>query len=204
MTTVRYTLLADGTSDGALMAPLQWLIENHFPALRTVPQFAQHDLPAGDGLRARVEEAVRAYPCEVLFVHRDAERLSYEDRLLEIETATKECVQHWVPIVPVRMTEAWLLGSERAIRAAAGNPNGREKLRLPLAGDWERLSDPKEELFDAIRVASGLKGRRLAGLPVRRIRALVAEKTPDFEHLRVLPSFRELEKSLITTFARFR
>lgn len=203
MTVVRYTLLADGTSDGALLTPIQWIIEKHFPGLRTLQQFAQHDLPASLGLQARVDEALRAYPCEVLFVHRDAEREGYNDRFQEIARALGKREQSWIPIIPIKMTEAWLLGSEKAIRAAAGNPNGREKIRLPSVGEWERLPDPKEDLFEAIRVASELRGRRLAGLPVKRMRALVAERTEDFSHLRALHSFRELEGAIQKNFARF-
>jgi hypothetical protein len=39
-------------------------------------------------------------------------------------------VRH-IPVVPVRMTEAWLLADEFAIRSAPGNPNGTQSLDLP-------------------------------------------------------------------------
>ncbi|UZF25780.1 hypothetical protein [Ralstonia pseudosolanacearum] len=186
------------------MRPLQWLVEHHFPGLRTVPQFAQHDLPARAGLEARITEALQAYPCEVLFVHRDAEREPYDTRVLEIENVMAATAQqHWIPVVPVRMTEAWLLGSEEAIRSAVGNRNGRISLGLPNRSQWERLPDAKETLFECIRTASELRGRRLASLQVRRIRQLVAQYTEDFGHLRGMESFDVLERHVVNVFGQF-
>jgi hypothetical protein len=66
-----------------------------------------------------------------------------------------------IPIVPIRMTEAWLLLDEGAIRDVAGRPSGSGGLALPGVRDIERSSDPKGILEAAICTASGCKGRRL-------------------------------------------
>ena len=53
------------------------------------------------------------YPCDLLFVHRDAERESIEQREKEIrESLEKSAMERTPPVVrviPVRMQEAWLL-----------------------------------------------------------------------------------------------
>ena len=92
------------------------------------------------------------------------------------------------------MQEAWLLFDEQAIRAAAGNPNGRQLLDLPRLSDVERLPDPKERLRQLVRQASGLRGRRLARLDDHPHR--VADFIDDFAPLRQLAAFQVFEAEL--------
>jgi len=97
------------------------------------------------------------------------------------------------------MTEAWLLSEERAIRVAAGNPNGTMDLDLPEPRRIEALPDPKAVLHELLERASGLRSpRRLARF--RRSRGarvrIVAAQTRDFGSLRALPSFRAFEEEL--------
>ncbi len=66
-----------------------------------------------------------------------------------------------VPVIPIRMTEAWLLLDEAQIRRVAGAPNDKTALDLPRAGKVESLPDPKALLKTTLARASGLKGRRL-------------------------------------------
>lgn len=63
----------------------------------------------------------RLFPSEILFIHRDAEREDPVKRIEEIESALDQVdvnmrFRHNIPVIPVRMSEAWLLISERAIR----------------------------------------------------------------------------------------
>lgn len=115
----------------------------------------------------------------------------------EIEAAMDE-VEHaptHVCVVPVRMTEAWLLGSEPAIREAAGNPNGSTPLELPPMSRLERLPNPKQVLRQALQDASELTGRRRDAFRRRLARRVhrVAEVTEDFGHLGELPAFQALD-----------
>jgi hypothetical protein len=102
----------------------------------------------------------------VLFIHRDAEKALPSYRRAEIKTTVqtaeaKGCRIPAVTLVPVRMSEAWLLFGERAIRHAAGNPNGTKPLNLPSLGRIEDRPDPKSDLRFALEAASELSGRRL-------------------------------------------
>jgi hypothetical protein len=96
------------------------------------------------------------------------------------------------------MTEAWLLLDEASIRVASGNPRGRQPLNLPARHSIERVADPKEILFEALRIASEQTGRKLRNLRVDERRHRVAELM-DCGRLRHLPAFQILENELRLT-----
>ncbi len=111
----------------------------------------------------------------------------------------------FVPVVPVRMTEAWLLIDEGAIRRAASNPNGTQELELPAIARLEDLSDPKTALHDMLLKASEKRGRRLDQFRKRIPSAVhrVAELITDFRPLRQLDAFRAFEAALVRQAGRF-
>lgn len=192
---MRLTFLSDGASDQALLAVLRWLLREHSTEpfqLEWADLRRLHRPPSK--LVDRVPKALDLYPCDLLVVHRDAEREPMEKRHEEILDATRNIHVPVVSLVPVRMQEAWFLFDEHAIRRAAGCPNGREPLNLPPLKDAEFIPDPKETLFEALRTASNLSGRRLKQFhpDVRRL----ADLMDDFSPLRSLEAFRALEDSL--------
>ena len=63
--------------------------------------------------------------------------------------------------VPIRMTEAWLLLDESAIRRVVGRPHGTEPVKLPGIDQVERMADTKGVLAQILRSASGATGRKL-------------------------------------------
>jgi hypothetical protein len=197
--TLRVTLLGDGSSDRCLLQVLRWLLRQLLRPVVIDAVFA--DLrPFRDPHRTlvdRIKLTSTCYPADILFVHRDAEGEPRHSRLLEIRRAIDESglTIPWVSVIPVRMTEAWLLTDERAIRSAADNPSGSFDLNLPSLDELEGLKDPKEILQKALKNACEKKGRRLAqfrrDLPLRVQR--VAELIEDFSPLRALGAFRALE-----------
>ena len=203
VTTLACTLLADGTSDRVLEPVLRWLLDNHCPDATSL-QFAKY-LPGNPKtLAERIATALDQYPCHLLFVHRDAEAISPEDRQHEIDDAWTPQTDklHLVTIIPVRMTETWLLLDEAAIRSASGNPNGKMPLKLPSASQLESLKDPKELLFEALRTASGHSGGRLKAFSPETRRHRVSELMTRYETLRALPSFLRLEAQLQQIFQK--
>ena len=204
MRELRFTLVADGSSDMALLPILVWLLRRHFGSIPIQPEFA--DLrrlqnPPNE-LFERIAKSIELYPCDLLFVHRDAERESIENRVREIRESVEQCAIETPPVVcvvPVRMQEAWLLIDESALRKAAGNPQGRQPLDVPDRKKLEDLPDPKPRLHDLLHQASGLRGRRLkrfirdVGSYVHR----VAEQIDDFSLLRELTAFRKVEDQVV-------
>lgn len=193
----RYTLLADGTSDAVLIPILDWLVGQHLPGVRTVSAFARDFGKIGNDLNSRVEAALNYFPCDLLFIHRDAEGMARDQRISEIEAVMRGRGVRFVPLVPVRMTEAWLLADEDAIRFAAGNASGRDRLNLPGRQRWEALPDPKMTLIDALKLASGKSGRALDKFRPEQARHLITSRSASFESLRGLAAFDSFEADLI-------
>ena len=203
MQRLRFTLLADGPSDRALIQILRWLLRQKCGSIPI--QFSFADLrylprPPKE-LSQRICWSVKLFPCDLLFVHRDAERESIDKRVGEIHEASEKSGVVSPPIVcvvPVRMQESWLLVDEPVLRKAVGNPNGSHPLNMPKVKELEKLADPKETLHELLREASGLQGHRLhrferrLGTCVQR----VAELTVDFQPLRGLVAFQRLEGKL--------
>jgi hypothetical protein len=152
---------------------------------------------APKGLGEKILRAVELFPCDLLIVHRDSETSSPDIRFEEIRQAllAAGCQVAAIGVVPVRMTEAWLLFDQQAIRLAAGNPNGSNPLPIPAA-HWDELPDPKQVLFEALRVASGLPGRRLKKFSVSAAAHRVPEYIQDFTPLLNLPAFAQFEGDL--------
>jgi hypothetical protein len=194
MRPLRYTLVADGSSDRVLIPLLNWLLDR--ADIRYQDQFADRLPSDGNTLKRRAAAALRLYPCDLLFVHRDGEGQGFDERVKEIQRELADANNLYVPIVPVRMTEAWLLSSETAIRRAAGNPNGKMPLGLPTWREWDQKPDPKQILFDALRNASGLQGRHLRRFHEHAVRHRVAELTGDFSPLEKLPAFAHLRDAV--------
>jgi|SRR5581483_3800693 len=204
MKELRYTLLSDGSSDRALLPVLSCLLRQHLPDMPIQAEWADlRRLPrAPRKLAPRIRKALEVYPCDVLFIHRDAEGEPRERRIEEIHEAAVGVSVAWVGIVPVRMQEAWLLFDEAAIRSAAGNPRGDSPLPLPDLAEVESLPDPKSLLHELLRSASGLQGRRRKKFSAPAVVHRVADLIPDFSPLRRLSAFQALEQDLSSTLAR--
>ena len=204
MKTIRYALVSDGSSDRMLMPILDWLLQRHCPEFAVQPEWA--DLARLPRLPRTLTEKVESaldlcHPCDLLFIHRDAERENPETRYVEISSALERvATPPVVCVIPVKMQEAWLLFDEVAIRKAAGNPSGRTRLELPALVSVERLPNPKQVLFDLLSQASEFSGTRLKRFKRDQYRTvhLVSKNIDDFSPLFVVPAFQRLEQELLT------
>jgi hypothetical protein len=205
---LRFTLVADGPTDAALVPVLRWLIVKDERVTEFTFDFADPTkvrLPsAREGLVKRVKAALSLYPADVLFVHRDAERERHARRRREVlDTLEHDNIPALpVPVIPVRMTEAWLLFDEKAVRKASGNPSGTMPLNLPSLRSLESVPDPKETLHATLKTACGLRGRMLAKFDERRSHARLPELIDDFLPLRTLAAFQALEADLSSALDR--
>jgi len=198
MKVVACTLLADGSSDRVLEPILGWLLDEHCPHPYTIDYAPIKTGP----LELRLAQALHEYPCDLLFVHRDAERIDPMDRQAEVDAAWSAHARaaRLVTIIPVRMTEAWLLFNEDLIRQAAGNPNGTMPLQLPRLARMELLPDPKETLFEALRVAAGRSPSRMRKFNPEVHRHRITEIASSFAPLRELAAFQRLEAQVRAVF----
>lgn len=211
MPTIDCSLVSDGSSDAALLPLIRWAVARHageylVEAVWADLRRSRRPLPT---LANRIVEGMELYPCDILFVHRDAEAQSYEQRKCEIDNAVALARERGlrvpcVCVVPVRMQEAWLLLEEAAIRRAAGNPNGTTRLALPAVGKIERIPDPKQQLYDLLRSASGLGCRRLQSFRPGKQARLVSEHMENMVVLRHLPAFQRFEAEVREALNVFR
>lgn len=166
MTTHSYTglFVAEGSSDLPLANIVESLFLDRGVSVRlSTPDFALLPKVAKD-VKSRIVsglELVRG-SVDVVVVHRDSDNVDPNLRREEIERAVADAGARsmTVPVIPVRMTEAWLLLDEIAIRQVAGNPRGKVDLCLPKAAEVERKSDPKKLLQECLLAAAEVTGRR--------------------------------------------
>lgn len=200
---LRHTLVSEGTTDASLVPIIDWTLkEQTGERLVQGTQATLWRLPKPPrGLPQKITKALELFPCDVLFVHRDADTATREDRTQEIHAALTKAQASGiqlpvVAVVPVRMLEAWLCFDEAAIRKAAGNPNGAETLALPDLKRAELRPDPKSDLQKALRTASDLQGRRLKKFDTARAFHRIVDYIEDFTPLRQLPAYRAFEATV--------
>ena len=200
--TIRFLLVCEGSSDAALISHIS----------RMLLQF-DHSDPQGvswtrSGLLVdKIQQGLEhSGGCDLLLVHRDADsdidtaRAGPGKRYEEIAEAIarSEYIGPWAGIVPVHMTETWLLLEPSAIRRVAGKPNGTVPLGLPERGEVERESNPKGCLEQALISASETTGRRLKKLrrDLPHLRRLLLEDLPAGGSLESVPSWVRFRNDL--------
>lgn len=188
-----YEVIADGGTDRALVPIIEWAIHRLDPQVELLePTFRKRVTPIEEFLATHKSEAMLS------FVHRDAETLTIEQRLAEFGSTPAATV---VPVIPVRMTEAWLLVSAQAIAKAADRPDA--KVSLPAIRDLASLPDPKfrleQLLFTAAGEPTGRRGKKFkATLTGRRVN--VATLVGDYTPLEGTKSFRAFQEALAAKY----
>lgn len=184
-----YSVVADGGTDRVLVPIIQWAIHRLDPQVEILePEFAKRS--------GSVKDFLSVYNPEVMlvFVHRDSENRSIEERLVEFATTEESNV---VPVIPVRMSEAWLLVNGPAIARAAGASSSI--VTVPKTSTIENISDPKRHLDNLILEAAGNPSGRRRKIFKRSMvnrRVSVASIITDYSPLEDLHAFRCFQQSL--------
>jgi hypothetical protein len=197
----RLLFLGEGTSDEAIAVHVERIADEcGVPVVVTAPDIGRLRLE-GRSIAAKLE-AFRKMGAkyDLLLVHRDADRSSRADRIAEIRVAVEKVMpdHQWVPVIPVRMTEAWLVLDEQLLREVAGNPTGRVALPIPTPRQAERMADPKARLKEILVTASELSGRKRKifqnSYPYHR--RLVLERIAPAGGVMQLESWRDFDRDL--------
>ncbi|MEU7488799.1 hypothetical protein [Streptomyces sp. NPDC042319] len=205
--TVRVVYLCEGPSDEGIAFHIEQIAaECNVDIVLTIPDFRL--------LPERIEKTVSGKlkavkrlggDYDLVIIHRDADGDGVDARRSEISKAIGEVCPEidFACLIPVKMTEAWLLLDEAAIRQVAENPKGRIPLSLPRATQVENIADPKERLKDVLALASDLSGRRLKDFQKRfsQNRRRLLEQLDRNGRVSDVPSWRtfrqELEEALM-------
>jgi hypothetical protein len=190
--------IAEGSSDFPLSDTVELLFFDRGVRVHlSRPDFASLDRVARD-VRSRVSAGIKlaGQPVDLIVVHRDADRVGRAGRCDEIAGALSGlgASAAAIPLVPVKMTEAWLLLDEAAIRIVAGNPRGTVKLNLPQRHEVEGVADPKAVLKECLLVAADATGRRRAQVANRfpQHRRQLLERLDRFGPVGELPGWKSL------------
>ena len=184
-----YAVVADGETDRLLVPIIQWAVHRLDPGVEILePEFRKR--------RGGVAQFLAEYRtgAMLIFVHRDAETLTLNERLEEFVAVDRGEV---IPVVPVRMSESWLLFDGTAIANAAGSPSSR--VAVPAIVQIENSAEPKDRLDDLLFGAAGApRGRRgkIFKRSIAQRRVSVAEYITDYSPLESLPAFRRFQEAL--------
>ncbi len=188
-----YLLVADGGTDRALAPIIEWAIHRLDPEVEILePDFRKRQGPVQDFVVALGTGAM------IVFVHRDGEGATLETRLQEFAGVTRNDV---VPVVPIRMTEAWLLVDAGAIARAADSPGAT--FPIPNVNQLDSLADPKETLEGLLLAAAGNPtGRRRKQFErsIVQRRVNVASLINDYSTLESLPAFQRFQTELAARY----
>ena len=200
-------LLCEGSSDRALVPHLRQLLSHCGAPVVVGSAIALSTIrDPGPGRGSVLERKIHTIlsnesEIDLLFIHRDADAVGYENRSREIAEALRnlEFETGHVPVIPVRATEAWILLDDDAIRRVAGNPRGRQPLNLPRPARVEREIDPKRALEIALTTASGHSGNRLKKFRSRfgQHRRILLEQLPVGGALDEVPAWLRLKEAVL-------
>ncbi|MER5266861.1 hypothetical protein ABTZ99_32685 [Actinosynnema sp. NPDC002837] len=164
--TLSVLFLGEGTSDSGIVPQVELCAARlGIEVAITDPDLGRLPNPPGKSVVEKLRASLLiGGHYDLVIVHRDADRDGREARLREISIAFNDAAPDilFTSVIPIRMTEAWLLTNEYEIRTVAGNPRGRTGLNLPSPARVESVADPKKLLKEVLGVASGLTGRKLA------------------------------------------
>jgi hypothetical protein len=111
-------------------------------------------------------KGVKDFGIMILCVHTDADDNSdnnaYNNKinpaLTEIEKTAEDICKIIVPLVPVQMTEAWMLADKELLKKEIGTH--KNDTELDIYKNPEQYSDPKDVIKNVIRIASQERTRR--------------------------------------------
>ena len=196
---MRILVIGEGASDRMLEHPLRWiLLENNTSFEIIEPDYSLLK-SNGPAVSERLSQGISHYSPDLTIIHRDADSTDPSERQIECTSASDEFQGSLVvSCIPVRMSEAWFLFDESALRIAAGNPSGNNSLSLPSVRSAERMANPKRALESALIQASGTTGRRrnkfVARLGQRKQR--LASLIKDYSDLQSSNSFSDFRNAI--------
>ena len=162
---VKFVFIGEGPSDTYLIPHIEDLVirAGAEEVKGEAPDFSVFSQPVGASVEDKLKASLSLYTNVDFFViHRDADNDGIDPRRQEIEDATTLLgVEHWVPVVPVKMIESWLLADREKIKDVAGCSSPGVDLGLPALKSIEKAGQAKDKLKSALFTASGLSGRKL-------------------------------------------
>lgn len=214
MTTLVTALYAEGSTDQRFLpliiqrTAVQILSQRGHTIVDVLEPMPVEPAKKDDRAQSILAVARQVHGYHLLFVHADADASSTTPALrqrIEPGVALIQAAQQrgetvctdLVPIVPVQMTEAWMLVDRDALLSVIGTPPEHHNLDIPFRPQHvEQIADPKQQLARIFAEALASRTRR-----VRR-RHKIAElyeplgRTVDLTVLAQTPSYQQFVAAL--------
>ncbi|MCB9425741.1 MAG: DUF4276 family protein [Flavobacteriales bacterium] len=140
----------------------------------------------------------------ILFVHTDSDSVSdeiiFQTKIIPAEntlmTQDDSCCKNIIAIVPVQMTESWMLADKQLLKEEIGVVKSDTDLGIHLHP--ESITNPKNVIENIIRISKEdlSKRRRSKGLNISDLYQIIGQKL-DMAELEKLQSYQKFKKSLV-------
>lgn len=154
-----------------------------------------------------LEAARRSAGYHMLIVHADADHPTPDRAMREriqpgferVHNADEPVCDELLPIIPVQMTEAWMLADPEALQAVIGTDVEAQALGLPArAHQVESEPDPKQILRQTIQNALAHRSRRRRRIDLGTVYEPLARQI-SLRRLRAVPAYRQFVSDMTET-----
>jgi hypothetical protein len=166
----------------------------------------QHILIKEETFVQNIVEASKMIPwANVLCIHTDSDNnrdnIAFNNKinpsLVAVNSIVEKSCKNIVPIVPVHMTEAWMLADRELFKKIIFSSKTLQELNLPIRyNQIELLDDPKMTIENAIRIAFSEFPRRRKKINISELYVPISQRI-DLTILSNLPSYRKFKESAI-------
>lgn len=163
------------------------------------------DLSFSDQVLEASKSAFEKFSILLLFVHTDSDDINDElifaskivpaQKTLSEQDSNSYC-KEMIAIVPIRMTEAWMIADTELLKSEIGIDKTDAELGIHL--NPEKLNNPKNIIEEIIRLSKEdlTKRRRNNGLNISDLYQIMGQKV-ELSELEKLPSYLKFKNSLI-------
>ena len=146
-----------------------------------------------DYVRNSIRKGVEECGMMALAMHSDSDKDSYEERFRHKFTPVFESLKEnpaecdiLIPIIPVRMTEAWMLTDKELFKEEIGSDDTDAELGLDKRP--EEITNPKLLIENDLRMLAERRSRKDDAVAISELYDILGSKL-SVEKLSVLPSF---------------
>lgn len=160
----------------------------------------------GEGFIEQIKNITRDFSYfHVICIHCDSDDpspqnvLNYKinpaiDAVRNIEDACKNLV----PIIPVQMTEAWMLADYNLLKTKIGTTKTNLELNLPRKNRIEAIPNPKQLISDIIRISQSETSRRRRSLSLSNLYSPISQEL-SIDNLLELNSFNNFYANVLNS-----
>jgi hypothetical protein len=192
------SIIIQRTAEGLLLRLGQTVVDVLTPIILR-PKFTHTLTSRAESI---LDVAQQAYGYHALIIHTDADHSTSEWAMNErirpgidlVQLRQNGVCHHLVPIIPVRMTEAWMLTDIRALQTVIGTDLSATALGIPEHPSLvDKLLEPKQILNQAIQ-NSGRRRRIHLGTLYEPLARQI-----DLGHLQIVAAYQDFTNDLTNT-----